>query len=103
MEYVQQEYCSAKTILLYKGGDTKDVKNYRPISCTNIIYKIYTSIIQNKIKQELKDNKIELNKNQYGCKNHVMAAKEVLMINNNIQMILKQCNRQYYEIYVMIL
>ena len=28
-----------------------------------------------------------------------MTDKEALMINNNIQMILKQCNRQYYEIY----
>ena len=98
-EYVNAEYCKANTILLYKSGSKDDPKNYRPISCTNMIYKIYTSIIQNKIKKELEKNKIELNKNQYGCKNHVMAAKEALMINNNVQLLLKQNKRKYIEIY----
>ena len=61
--------------------------------------KLYTSILQNKIKRELNNNNIELNKNQYGCKNHVMAAKEALMINNNVQLLLKQNKRKYIEIY----
>ena len=54
---VQKEDIAVQTLyLLYKNGDKKDPKNYRPISCTNVIYKIYTSIIQNKIKKELSDN-----------------------------------------------
>ena len=56
-EEINYEYCKANTTLLYKGGDKNDIKNYRYISCVNIIYKIYTSIIQNKIKKELKYNK----------------------------------------------
>ena len=89
-EYINYEYCNAKTVLLYKGGDSKDPKNYRPISCANVIYKIYTSILHKKLYEELNKNKIKLNKSQYGCKKNVMTAKEALMTNNKVQMMLKK-------------
>ena len=47
--------------LLYKKGDRKDLKNYRPISLTNIDYKILTHVISNRLHMVL--NKI-INENQ---------------------------------------
>ena len=46
----------AKIILLYKKGDKADVKNYRPISLLSHLYKIFTKVIQNRIKDRLDSN-----------------------------------------------
>ncbi len=46
----------AKIILLFKKGDKADVKNYRPISLLSHLYKIFTKIIQNRIKDALDSN-----------------------------------------------
>ena len=35
----------ARTALLPKSQDTKNAKNYRPIACLNIVYKLYTSCL----------------------------------------------------------
>ena len=46
----------AKVILLFKKGDKTDIKNYRPISLLSHVYKIFTRIIQNRIKGLLDEN-----------------------------------------------
>ena len=38
---------NCKTILLPKNNLRHEAKNYRPIACQNITYKIYTGIINN--------------------------------------------------------
>ena len=35
--------------LLYKKGDKKDINNYRPIVILNSIYKIWTTVIANRL------------------------------------------------------
>ena len=99
LETIDEEYCKTNTTLIWKGGDKDNPANYRPISCANIIYKIYTNILQRKIKKQLKDNKIKINNSQYGCKEGVLASKEALMINNLMQMKLKKEGSGYCEIY----
>ncbi|XP_072048312.1 uncharacterized protein [Amphiura filiformis] len=46
----------AKVILLYKKGEKTDIKTYRPISLLSHVYKIFTRIIQNRIKGVLDEN-----------------------------------------------
>ena len=36
---------------MYKKGDPSDIKNYRPLSLLNTLYKMFTSIINNRIKE----------------------------------------------------
>ena len=44
-EELPQRLCTAKTQLLPKNDDTKAAKNYRPISCLNLMYKLFTSCL----------------------------------------------------------
>ena len=50
--------------LIFKKGDTKDLKNYRPISLTNTDYKIIAFIFAKGL-QKILDNMINKNQSTY--------------------------------------
>ena len=56
LQKIPRAWKEAKIILLFKKGDKADVKNYRPISLLSHLYKIFTKIIQNRIKDILDNN-----------------------------------------------
>ena len=56
LQKIPKAWKEAKIILLFKKGDKADVKNYRPISLLSHLYKIFTKIIQNRIKDVLDRN-----------------------------------------------
>ena len=51
-----EEWNKAILILLHKKGDPRDMNNQRPISLLNVIYKIFTRIITNRIADKLDEN-----------------------------------------------
>ncbi|KAK3917639.1 Retrovirus-related Pol polyprotein from type-1 retrotransposable element R2 [Frankliniella fusca] len=46
---VPEEWKEARTILLYKKGDRKDLSNWRPISLSSCLYKVYSGILAARI------------------------------------------------------
>ena len=47
-----------KTILLQKNEHTHAAKNYRPIACLNLTYKLYTSCLNNFLEHHCRTNSI---------------------------------------------
>ena len=45
--------CEGKTYLLAKCNDTKDSKNYRPITCLSTTYKLLTSVLTDRTYSDL--------------------------------------------------
>lgn len=72
------------TYLLPKNEDTKDPKNYRPITCLTTMYKLFTTIIASRIGKYVQENRIMPKeqkgccKGSYGCKDQLIASKLIM-------------------------
>lgn len=75
------------TYLLPKTEQTKNPKNYRPITCLPTMYKILTSIIAERTYTFLNEHQL-LPSEQKGCKRASYGCKDQLLIN---KMILEDC------------
>lgn len=49
--YTPRQWSESDIILLYKKGDPNNISNYRPISLLPSLYKLFSSIIEKKIKE----------------------------------------------------
>ena len=74
------------TYLLYKKGDYHQPENYRPITCLSVIYKLFTSLISDKIREHCEANQL-LEEEQKGCTRGALGCKQQLTIDG---IILKQ-------------
>ncbi|BFU26627.1 Reverse transcriptase (RNA-dependent DNA polymerase), putative [Entamoeba histolytica] len=74
--------------------DMNDVTNYRHISCTNVIMKVFTSILKEKIHRRLNMNceSLKISNKQLGCKLQSLAAKEGII---NSYMMKQQKEEKY--------
>ena len=77
------------TYLLPKSQETKNPKNYRPITCLTTIYKLLTSILTERMHSFLEQTLI-LPQEQKGCKRNSYGCKEKPLIN---KMILENCQK----------
>ena len=75
---------TATTILLPKHIETQRAKNYRPIACQNIMYKMYTGCLNMFLQDHCETNKI-IATEQAGGKKDVWGCIEQLLINKMIQ------------------
>jgi len=89
-EHIPIWLTEGKTTLLPKSTDTRNPKNYRPITCLPTTYKILTAIISKRISQHLERNDI-LPAEQKGCRKGSYGCKDQLLIN---KMILEDCSRR---------
>ena len=65
------EIVLGKTVLIPKHENTKTAKNYRPIACLNLTYKLYTSCLNLFIQDHCELNKIVTDEQAGGKKGHM--------------------------------
>ena len=53
-----EEWCKAINIPLYKSGDVNKVHNYRGISLLSVLSKVFTGILNNRLKIWVEENKL---------------------------------------------
>ena len=70
----------AKAILLPKNELSHAAKNYRPIACLSLTYKLYTSCLNNFLEHHCRMNSI-ITTEQAGRKKGIWGTTEQLLIN----------------------
>ncbi|GJQ79580.1 hypothetical protein Trydic_g16424 [Trypoxylus dichotomus] len=80
---IPDRLCEGRTILVYKKGDTVAPQNYRPITCLNSIYKIFTSIVRELIIGDVDPVWSETTE-QRGARSGLAGVKENLLIEATI-------------------
>ena len=86
-----------KTILLPKNQVTEAAKNYRPIACLNITYKLYTSLLNTFLEDHCPINNI-ITVKQAGGRKHSWGCTDQLLIN---KMVLDQVKKQRKKLLMM--
>ena len=89
----------AKTVLTPKSERTQEAKNYRPIACLNIMYKLYTSCLNNFLCSHCETNNI-ITPEQAGGKKKVWGTTEQLLLNKSILKEAKNKKRNLYTVRV---
>lgn len=82
--------CTGITYLKPKSEDLQNPAKYRPITCLSTIYKIFTSVIANRILTHCEENYI-IAEEQKGCKKNTKGCKEQLTIDN---VVLEQAHKK---------
>ena len=82
----------SRTQLLSKNENTHTAKNYRPIACQNLMFKLNTSCINTFVQQHCEINNI-VTTEQAGGKRGVWGCIEQLLINKNVLNEVKQNRR----------
>ena len=89
----------ARTQLLPKNENTHIAKNYRPIACQNLMFKLYTSCINTFVQQHCEMNNI-VTTEQAGGKRGVWGCLEQLLINKTVLTEVKQNRRNLVTVWL---
>ena len=65
-EKIDNKALRARVVHIYKKGTTSDLANYRPISLLNTMYKLFASIVQNRLVNGIDQH---MHGTQYGFRN----------------------------------
>ena len=100
-QHMPVEYQHGRTTLVYKGGQTNRPENYRPITCVNVLSKVYTSILKSKVMTQLRINPPEkqISPSQLGNKTMSLGAKEGIIANKVIIEMQNESKMQFIETY----
>ena len=94
---IPQWLATSRTILNPKTEETRNAKNYRPIACQNITYKIYTGILNKFLENHCINNDI-ITLEQAGGKKESWGCTDQLLIN---KMILDEVKKHKRNLFVM--
>jgi hypothetical protein len=83
---VRQTWKSSRTVLLYKNGADMEMKNWRPISITCCVYRLFTAMMTKWIQDQHSTNKLQIfSRSQKGfvqgqaeCMEHAVLTREMI-------------------------
>ena len=82
---IPDSWHEAKIVILFKKGDPKDIKNYRPISLQSHSYKIFTRLLQTRIERTLNENQPREQagfRKGYSTTDHLQALNQIIEKSN---------------------
>ena len=82
---IPDSWHEAKIVILFKKGDPKDIKNYRPISLLSHSYKIFTRLLQTRIERTLDENQPREQagfRKGYSTSDHLQALNQIIEKSN---------------------
>lgn len=91
--------CTGITSLIYKSGDPKDPKNYRPITCLPTIYKLFTLILNIEISNYCEKNQL-ISPYQKGCGKNSLGCQEQLIIDTIVTKHAQMKKRDLFTCYI---
>jgi hypothetical protein len=86
-DFISEWLTAGVTYLIPKNENTGNPKNYRPVTCMPMTYKLITSIIS-RCMQKYMDNENLLSKEEKGCSSRTKGCKDQLLIS---EVILQEC------------
>ena len=89
---------TSRTILTAKNTDTHLEKNYRPITCLNTTYKLYTSILNDLLNDHCITNNV-ITVEQAGGKKGSWGTPDQLLINKMVLDEVRQYNRNIFTMW----
>jgi hypothetical protein len=80
---IPQDWGKSVTILIFKKGEKSDVSNWRPISLSNTIAKLYSSILANRLRRwAVRNERISASQKEFmsvdGCCEHNFALQTAI-------------------------
>ena len=90
LEKTPQWMCETTTYLLAKSNDTKDLKNYRPVTCLSNNCKLLTSVLTDRTYSQPEQYDL-FPLEQEGCRRGSYGCKDQFLIN---KMILENCKKR---------
>lgn len=87
------------TFMLFKKGDPTKPNNYRPITCLSVLYKLFTSLINNRIYEHCITNGI-LQEEQKGCIRGSLGCKHQLTIDAVVLKQVQNMKRNLHMCYI---
>ena len=76
-------YLLGRTLLIPKSHDLTNPQNYQPITCLNIIYKLWTGCLTSLVYQRCEHHQLirhaqkGCSRGQYGCIDHLLLTNSV--------------------------
>ena len=78
---IPETFPDALTVLLFKKGDASVITNYRPISLLNIIYKLFTKVVHNRMERVLEEGQTREQagfRRAFGTVEHIFTVQQVI-------------------------
>ncbi len=80
--WVPSQWKLGEIILLFKKGEREDINNYRPITPSSNLNKVFMTVLKNRIYNTLEENH---SKEEAGCRKQFSTTDNIFVINQIIE------------------